>query len=120
MSDPIPSTVRAGYYCQECLQDTFPPYPHKHLQSGAWHMPASAGGFYEVLPTQDGRWWCPCASFGYRGRCRHLMGSVSQPGVYALELEANRKKGSHGSTIPGRNAKRIFPGVKHQTKGGDK
>jgi hypothetical protein len=76
---------RTGFYCAECEQTVFPPYPHK--TEGVWHYPASGGGFYEIIPSFADNWACSCPSFHHRGRCKHLFG---EEGVYAMEERAKR------------------------------
>jgi ribosomal protein L37AE/L43A len=94
-----PTTVllegRADYFCSECQQTTFPPYAHKRGKTGRWHVPASDGGYYEVLPTEKGIWVCMCPGYHFRGRCSHVYGTTQEPGVYALEAQEIRRQAQY-------------------------
>lgn len=85
-AQPDNTEPRATILCSECSQDTFPPYAHR-TNEGDWHIPASGGGFYELLKDAKGDWACSCPGFHFRGRCRHVHGSVEHPGVYVMEAE---------------------------------
>lgn len=45
-----------------------------------YRIPSSSGnGVYEVRHLPDGRWYCPCADFQYRGAerpCKHVVAAM--------------------------------------------
>lgn len=47
-----------------------------------YRIPSSSGnGIYEVRHLPDGRWYCPCADFQYRGAerpCKHIVAAMGR------------------------------------------
>jgi hypothetical protein len=51
--------------------------PLEYDDTMVWEEPSDSGnGFYLVRQLADGRWYCPCSDFEYRGMerpCKHIM-----------------------------------------------
>jgi hypothetical protein len=66
---PVPSDTTQANIDQFVIYS--PPEAQQDDNNGSWQVTGSKGNTYTVR-TRDGQWFCSCAGFSFRRKCRHI------------------------------------------------